>query len=409
MIDFARAAEFAARNSYGRLLAVLAKKTSDIAMAEDALAEAFAKALTTWPNSGIPEKPEAWLLTVARNNLTDVLRRQTRWETDEDFPERIIDNTQNHEFPDERLALMMVCAHQAISPDLHAPLMLQTVLGLSAATIAELFLTSPAALAKQLVRAKAKIRDSQIPFQIPEPSMFEERSRAIADAIYALHAHDWLDPSDSLGREALFLADLACQLVPDDPELKGLAALIAFSHARVNARVNGGILVPTEDQDINKWNPALIEYGRIKLLSASRQGQIGRFQLEAAIEEVHINRYATGKTDWEALDLLYRGLLDHAPNVGAAIAHAAVISELEGPSAGLARLEEIEFAGCSAYQPLWAVRAALLSRLGKVQDADSAFETALQLTKDPVVIGYLQNAKHENSISTSKRARPYNA
>ena len=393
MTQAARAAEMAARTSYGRLLAFLSARTHDIALAEDALSTAFARALTHWPAKGVPDNPDAWLLSVARNHLTDHQRRQTRFPTQSEIPDMPDTDAHDGTFPDERLALLMVCAHPAIAVDLHTPLMLQTVLGIDAKTIARLFMVSPAALSKRLVRAKAKIRDAGIPFQIPDSDQLPLRSTAIAEAIYAVHAHDWLDPRDGMGDEALYLADLLTHLLPDDPEIKGLAALIALSHARAQARVLDGVLVPTPQQDVRLWDDRLIGYANRQLTLAHHLGQLGRFQIEAAIEAVHMARKASGQTDWTALNQLYHALLLLAPTAGAWVAQAVVTARLHGPLAGLDALAAAEDQTGGGFQPLWAARADFAHELGDIQLAKYCFDKAISLTTDVAVLRFLRQKR----------------
>lgn len=393
MSDTDRAAEMAARTSYGRLLAFLSARTHDIAQAEDALADAFAKALTSWPKTGVPCNPDAWLLTVARNRLTDRQRHQTRFPTENEMPDMPADDQPSSPVPDQRLSLLMVCAHPAIASDLHTPLMLQTVLGLEAKTIARLFLMSPTALTKRLVRAKAKIRDAGIPFRIPDDQTLPERSAAILEALYALHAHDWLDPSDTMGDEALYLADILTKLMPDNAEVLGLAALISFGHARVKARVVDNILVPIHEQDLTLWDDTLIRYGKRHLARAYRLAAIGRFQIEAAIEAVHITRKETNQTDWPALNKLYYAFLQTTPSAGGLVAQAAVTGRLHGPQAGLDRLDAAEQTIGTAFQPLWAVRAEMNAQLGQKDRSAICYEKAISLATDRSTINFLQTKK----------------
>ncbi|MCG8491269.1 MAG: hypothetical protein MI743_06615, partial [Sneathiellales bacterium] len=313
MNNVARAAEIAARESYGRLLAYLASRTHDIAQAEDALADAFFKALQHWPENGIPDNPDAWLLTVARNKLTDRQRHISKFSTTTEIPETMTEMVEEEELPDRRLNLLMICAHPAISPDLHTPLMLQTVLGIDAKTIARLFLLSPAALSKQLVRAKTKIRDAGIPFHLPDRDQLPKRSQTILEAIYALHSYDWLDPSDNFGDEALYLSEMLCRFLPENAEAYGLSSLIHFSHARKKARIVEEALVPTEKQNTSLWNEEFIYHAQMRLQEAYNMSAPGRFQIEAAIESVHINRRKTGLVDWKALNKLYHALMKFAP------------------------------------------------------------------------------------------------
>lgn len=390
MTEAARTAEQAARASYGKLLAILAKRTSDISAAEDALADAFAKALSHWPENGIPAKPEAWLLTAARNRLTDQQRRAVRFSTTNEVSDMAADVVSSPEHPDDRLALMFVCAHPAIAPDLHTPLMLQCVLGFEAGDIARAFLVSPAAMAQRLVRAKRKILDAKIPFVIPDAGALPSRLEAIYEAIYAAHALDWLAPSDAMGDEALYLADLLARQRPDDPEALGLAALIAFTHARNDARVENGVLVPIHEQDTDLWHGRLISYALDALNRAQKLGRPGRYQIEAAIQSVHIHRRDTGRTDWASLSRLYEALIRLYPTVGTAVARAAVLGELHGPETGLAALDRIDAEAIETHQPAWATRAELLSRAGRTDEAAIAFDQAISMTAEEPLWQYLE-------------------
>lgn len=401
MSKASRVAEMAARNSYGRLLAFLSTRTHDIAQAEDALADAFAKALAYWPKNGIPDNSDAWLLTVARNRLTDRQRHQTRFPTENEMPDLPAENQITEALPDERLSLLMVCAHPAIASDLHVPLMLQTVLGLDAKTIARLFLISPAALSKRLVRAKTKIRDAGIPFQVPDDDTLPERSTAILEALYALHAHDWLDPKDAMGDEALYLADLLTKLMPENAEVLGLAALISFSHARSQARIVKGILVPTDEQDMSLWDDALIGYAKRHLARACRISAIGRFQLAAAIEAVHIARKETNETDWKALNKLYHAFLKISPSAGGLVAQAAVTGRLHGSKAGLEALSAIENTVGSAFQPFWAVRAELNAQLGLLAASSDCYQKAISLATDAPTIHFLRKKQASAASETT--------
>ncbi|MEO9574057.1 MAG: DUF6596 domain-containing protein [Tateyamaria sp.] len=394
MSDAVRAAETAARDSYGRLLAYLAARTRDIGLAEDALSHAFTKALSDWPVSGVPDHPDAWLLTVARNAVIDRQRHLTRFHKDTEVPDMPAPETADA-LPDERLALMMVCAHPAIARDLHTPLMLQTVLGVEARVIAQLFMVSPAALTKRLGRAKAKVKAAGIPFSLPGPEDLPARAAAIREAIYGAYGLDWVAPGDGLGDEALYLADLLTRLLPGDAEAAGLAALIAFGNACAGARVVEGVLVPTDVQDVRLWDEELQFYADRQLTRAFGLGDLGRFQIEAAIQQVHMARKDNGETDWNALNYLYHGLIQIAPSVGAQVAQTVVTARIHGAEAGLKALTEIELDCGHAVQTLWAARADMMSDLGDVEAACAAYDRAIDLTAEAPVIAFLhaQRAK----------------
>jgi RNA polymerase sigma-70 factor (ECF subfamily) len=395
-----RAIERVARESYGRLVAYLSVHTHDLASAEDTLSEALVSALKTWPENGVPQRPEAWLLTAARRSLIDVVRHQRVVIGAEPTLVLMKENSMEPAFstalPDERLKLLFVCAHPSIDPAMHTPLMLQTVLALDAARISHAFLVQPKTMGQRLFRAKTKIRDGGIPFEIPEERDLPERLDAVLEAIYAAFGIGWDDVfgidqhGRDLAEEAIWLARVLLQLMPGEAEVHGLLALMLHCEARRPARrAQDGRYVPLSEQDPMHWSLPLIEEAERHLAEAAKRGRTGRFQLEAAIQSVHAERARSGRTDWTAIALFYRQLLQISPTLGIHAGYAAAVAEAEGPEAGLTILDAIELDLTSDYQPYWAVRAHLLQGLGKTREAADAYDRAIGLTEDPAIREFL--------------------
>jgi predicted RNA polymerase sigma factor len=399
----------AARDSYGRLLALLAASTSDLAAAEDALADAFERALRTWPSQGVPGNPDGWLLTVARNRLRDEWKSaRTRRSVSLDAATldggarpalAHIDEIDVDAIPDRRLELMLVCAHPAIDRAVRTPLMLNTVLGFTAEQVGRAFSVPTAAMATRLVRAKKRIKAAGIPFRVPDRADLPARMSSVLEAVYGAYVIDWSTGPQAreLPSEALHLAEVLTTVVPGDPEARGLAALIELSMARAPARADaGGRFVPLADQDPSLWDQHLIGRAHEHLRAAHAQGQLGRFQLEAAIQAVHCARGRDGTTDWPALLSLHRILHAVAPSLGSGVALAAVTAEVDGPVAGLATLDALlaeagEPAG--RFQPARATRAHLLDWLGRTAEAVAAYESAISLTHDAAERQYLEQRR----------------
>jgi RNA polymerase sigma-70 factor (ECF subfamily) len=403
--DARAAAKGAARRSYGKLVAYLAARSRDLAAAEDALAEAFASALSHWPRSGVPDNPEAWLLAAARRKAIDGARREkTRISADPHLrlmAEEAESAVTRDNIPDERLRLMFACAHPAIDPAIRAPLMLQTVLGFDAARIASAFLVSPATMGQRLVRAKTRIRETGIPFRIPERPELAERLDAVLAAIYAAFAEGWADPAGTetrrreLAGEAIWLGRLVASLMPEEPEALGLLSLMLFAEARRSARRDAeGNYVPLGEQDVTLWNLGMIEEAEGLLRKASAMPGSGRYQIEAAIQSAHVVRRSAAQADWNAIVVLYGMLMAIAPSPVVAINRAVALAEAAGTETGLAALGELSGDPHLAdYQPYWAARAELLARAGQSTQAAAAYEQAIGLEADPSVRAFLQNRR----------------
>lgn len=392
------AVERAARDAYGRLVAILASRSGDIAGAEDALSDALLAALQRWPEQGIPANPVGWLVTAARNHAIDRYRRDGRaagYADDLRMLEQEVTET-SQEFPDERLKLLFVCAHPAIDAGVRTPLMLQAVLGLDAARIARAFLVAPATMSQRLVRAKTKIRAAGIAFAVPDPERLAERLPPVLETIYSAYGLAWEDlpvgatPADDLSAEAIFLARLLVDLLPGEPETEGLLALMLFCEARRPARRDAaGRFVPLADQNVSLWSKSLIEAGDALLIAASRHARFGRFQCEAAIQSAHSQRAFGRAVPTGAIVGLYNLLVDRAPSFGASIGRVAALlddGQAEAAASALARLPSERL---RAHQPYWAAHAAVMRALGNHEAARASAEQAIGLSDDPAVRDHL--------------------
>ncbi|MBZ9934946.1 RNA polymerase subunit sigma-70 [Mesorhizobium sp. BR1-1-16] len=394
--------EQAVRDSFGRLVAILASRGRDIAAAEDALADAVVAALQRWPESGVPDAPEAWLVAVARRRITDRLRKRT---ADAALERSLLllsalaeetDPMAPH-YPDERLKLMFVCAHPAIDEAIRAPLMLQTVLGLDASRIGAAFLVPAATMGQRLVRAKAKIRDAGIPFAVPERTELPARLASVIEAVYAAYGSGWDEiaggagaRAPSLATEAIWLGRVLAALMPGDAEPLGLLALMLYCEARRPARrAPDGRYVPLSEQDTALWSREMLAEAELMLGRAAALDTPGRFQIEAAIQSALTGMRLIGRPDAAMIALLHEELWRRAPRIGVAVARAVAVADAEGATAGLALLAELEPERVAGYQPYHAAHAELLAQAGRVDEAVEAFRSAIALAEDPAIRAYL--------------------
>jgi RNA polymerase sigma-70 factor, ECF subfamily len=399
MRDPAEIAERVARESYGRLLAWLAWQWRDIAAAEDALSEAFSKALSLWKERGAPQNPEAWLLATAKSQLLMAARHRRVQDDPVNLATLELDKyvgSNEQAVPDHRLRLMYVCTHPAIEPSMRCALMLQTVLGLDAARIAKAFLISPEAMTKRLVRVKSKIKQAGIRFEEPEKKELAARSEAVLEAIYGAYS---LEPGYSeneqvlsLAHEAMFLADLLATLIPEHAEAHGLAALLSFCESRRAARTDAqGRLISLDQQDPTLWDGNLIQRGNARLQRAIALSAPGAYQYEAAIQAAHCQRAVTGVIPWASIVRLYENLLKVGASAGALVGHAlAVAHASDAPKEGLKLLDQMDTTFSRTYASWWAAKGHLLAKTADQDLAIAAYQRAESLTTDVLQKKFLQ-------------------
>jgi RNA polymerase sigma-70 factor (ECF subfamily) len=394
-----RAVERAARESYGRLIAILVARTRDVASAEDLLAEAFAAALEQWPAQGVPSNPDGWLVTVAKRRHVDLLRRGQVRVNGEPHLQMLAAEIEeashlSGELPDRRLALMFACAHPLIEPKARAPLILQSVLGIPAKAIASAFLVSPGSMNQRLVRAKAHIKESGIPFSVPDQDEMPSRLDAVLEALYAAYSTGWDEAQDAseLAPEAIWLSRLTATLLPREPEAKALLAMMLYTQARRGARRDAeGCYVPIDLQDVALWDKNLIADAEKLLHACNRSGPTGRYQLEAAIQSAHIARRLTGANCWPSIVSLYDHLVSLTSSPVAVLNRAAALAEVAGADAALAELRAISGdKRILGYQPYWATLGHLNLRAGNIEVGCEALRVAIGLSTDNAVRQHLR-------------------
>jgi RNA polymerase sigma-70 factor (ECF subfamily) len=373
------------RDDYGRIFAMLVRRLGDFHAAEDALAEAMTAAAETWPRTGVPERPAAWIATAARNAGLSAIRHQSVVRDKQDaVAEALAPPGDDGDIPDERLRLIFTCCHPALADDARIALTLHTLCGLATPAIARLFFVSDATIAQRLVRAKRKIKTSRIPYVVPSAEMIDERVDAVLAVVYLLFTdgHAWRGEVQAiqLCDEAIRLARVLCRLMPRHAEARGLLALMLLHHARRDARDDGAMPIALDEQDRGRWHRDEIDDGCRQLDEALAHAQAGPYQIQAAIAALHAGAPTAAATDWTQIAGLYRELWERQPSPSVAVAMAVADGMADGAETGLARLAELEAAGALAGSDrVVAARADLLRRAGHHADAAITYDLAGQL------------------------------
>ena len=390
----------------GRILATLIRLLGDFDLAEEAMHEAFAAALSLWPTSGVPDNPRPWLISTARFKAIDTLRRRSRFDASQDELAHYLEEqlrsaeSSNEEdvLEDDRLRLIFTCCHPSLAPDARVALTLREVCGLTTEEIAKAFLITPRTLAQRIVRAKAKIRETQIPYEVPTPQELPERLGAVLHVIYLVFNEGYSAAMGTevtraeLTGEAIRLGRLLLELQPE-PEVIGLLSLMLLQESRHAARTSPtGELILLENQDRSLWNREQIAEGVALVENALKTRRFGSYTLQAAIAAVHAEAKSVAETDWRQIVALYDRLLDIQPSSVVRLNRAVAIAERDGPEAGLAHIDEVlEYGELANYYLAHSARAEMCRRLGRTAEARSSYEKALALTQQEPERQFLQD------------------